>query len=98
MMSNPIIFEVEFESAPIRHAYVTCPECGRKYCAGTITEDALHDAVDLQYAKFQCPVCGCSFSGHDPDWNFGKMREVKIREVSYPECAKGALKKKEVWE
>ena len=98
MMSNPIIFEVEFESAPIRYAYVTCPGCGRKYCAYDITEDALHDAEDLQYAKFQCPVCGCSFSGHDPDWDFGKMREVKIREVSYPECAKGALEKKEVWE
>ena len=95
-MNNPIVFEVEFESAPIRHAYVTCPECGRKYCASTITEDALHDAVDLQYAKFQCPVCGCSFSGHDRDWD--KMREVKIREISYPECAKGALQKKEVWE
>lgn len=95
-MNNPIVFEVEFESAPIRHAYVTCPECGRKYCASTITEDVLHDAVDLQYAKFLCPVCGCSFSGHDRDWD--EMREVKIREISYPECAKGALQKKEVWE
>lgn len=98
MMSNPIIFEVEFESAPIRHAYVTCPECGRKYCASTITEDALHDAVDLRYAKFQCPVCGCSFSGHDRDWDSYNECEVEIREVPYPECAKGALKKKEVWE
>lgn len=98
MMSNPIIFEVEFESAPIRHAYVICPECGRKYCARTITEDALHDAVDLRYAKFQCPVCGCSFSGHDRDWDSYNECEVEIREVPYPECAKGALKKKEVWE
>lgn len=97
-MSNPIIFEVEFEIAPIRHAYVICPECGRKYCASTITEDALHDAVDLRYAKFQCPVCGCSFSGHDRDWDSYNERGVEIREVPYPECAKGALKKKEVWE
>lgn len=98
MMSNPIVFEVEFESAPIRHAYVTCPGCGRKYCAYDITKDRLHDAVDLQFAKFQCPLCGCVFSGHDPDWSFSRMYEVEIRDVSYPKCAKGALEKKEVWE
>ena len=97
-MNNPIIFEVEFEIAPIRHAYVTCPECGRKYCAQEITENRLHSAIDLQYAKFQCPICGCSFSGHDRDWTFSKIREVEVREVPYPECAKGALEKKEVWE
>lgn len=98
MSVEPIRFEVELESAPIRHAYVICPSCKRKFNVYDIAESRPHDVVDLAYAKFECPVCDCGFSGHDPDWQFWEQRPVEIKEVPYPQCSEGALQRKETWE
>lgn len=88
-----VLFEVEYEDTPIRHAYVTCPACGRKFCADDtcISKDHLFYEFDLLYADYCCPVCKAEWSRDSGD-------TFEIKEVGYPKCAEGALKKVEKWE
>jgi len=89
-----ILIEAEFEDTPIRHAYVTCPECSKKFDvddARGMRERPFSYASELAWADYRCPVCGAAFGEVMDD-------EVEIKEVGYPQCAKGAYQKKEVWE
>ena len=88
-----VLFEVEYEDTPIRHAYVTCPACGKKFCAADacISKDHLLYESDLFYSDYCCPVCKAEWSRDDGDI-------FDVKEVGYPKCAKGALKKVERWE
>lgn len=88
-----VLIEAEFEDTPVRHAYVTCPECGRKFnvhdALGMRERPLLH-ASELGWTDYHCPICKAVFGGDRGD-------EIKVEEVGYPKCAKGAYKKKEVW-
>ena len=87
-----IHFEVEYERVPIRHAYVTCPNCGRKFDARDITTEQISDEVDLIYARYACPVCAAEFQPYTHDEGY------LVEEVNFPKCAEGALQKREVWQ
>lgn len=54
-------FDIEYEITPIRFVKATCPNCeevfdAREHGKGDDGRH-IHDAVDLQYAKFKCPHC-----------------------------------------
>lgn len=57
-----IKFKVEYEITPIRFVDVCCPGCDSSFDARQHgkKEDGghIHDSVDLQFAKFNCPHCG----------------------------------------
>lgn len=64
-----IKFDIEYEITPIRFVTATCPNCGEKFnalehgkCEGG---GSIHDAVDLQYAKFKCPECEHKYETRD---------------------------------
>lgn len=104
MEEKKILFEVEFEPAKIRHAYVTCPECGKKFSAYDIKNcnGWIDDEFDLLYTSYDCPCCSSTFGvsrGALNDYDVGyKTYKHVVKEVGYPECAEGALHRKEVWE
>lgn len=93
-----INFRVEFDPTPIRHVAVRCPECFRWFRGNDITNDSLHDNVDLKYAHFVCPVCGSYFSAYDSTRPWGDEHEIDIEEVAYPDVYKDCLTRKETWE
>lgn len=95
-MGRQILAEVEFEVPLIRFAYLTCPECGKKFNISDLNPSInVYDVADLKYACFTCPVCGEEFGRRE--YNEGDDK-ICIREVDYPDCAKGACKKIETWE
>lgn len=104
MSNKKILFEVEYEPCIIRHAYITCPGCGRKYLACDIRTDGsrqIRYEHELTLGEYCCPSCELHFtpySGNANLWNDVRYFPAEIREVGYPDCAEGALYKKEVWE
>ena len=100
-MEKKIMFDVEFESAPVRHVYVTCPDCGSKFDASDVMTHRISYESDISIGNtFICPICGSSY---DTVYSEGRCLHktdavAVIREVPYPKCADGALKQKTVWE
>lgn len=82
---------VEYESAPIRHIAVQCPGCKKWFRGCDITEDVLQNDCDVDFAVFECPVCGRAFGG------IQHADKPNIEEVGYPDIYEGCLKRKEVW-
>lgn len=92
-MAN-VLFEVEYEIPRFRHIYVTCPKCGSKFSGYDAFEKQISCAHQLSGEFMTCPICGAIY-------NFGNYPsddKAIIKEVDYPECAKGAKQKKVVWE
>lgn len=86
---------VEYDSTPIRHIAVQCPECEEWFNGRDIVNgdwlDELRFEHQIYWATFTCPVCGWEFGGlHNAD-------KANIEEVSYPEVYDGCLERKEVW-
>lgn len=88
-----VVFEVEYEIAPIRHAYVTCPKCNNKFLACEVTDSYIQHERDIRNCYMVCPICKTHYDFTSNGWD----RPV-IKEVAYPKCAEGAKYKKEVWE
>lgn len=90
---------VEYESTPIRHIAVECPNCNNWFHArdildGDWIEDLRYD-YQIEFATFVCPVCRNVF-GYVDTYN---RENVEIKEVgSSEECYKDCLSKREVWE
>lgn len=90
---------VEYESTPIRHIAVQCPNCvkwfnGRDIIDGDWLEDLRYD-YQIGFATFICPLCNDEFGYANPY----DRKKVDIEEVgSAEECYKGCLSKREVWE
>lgn len=64
-------FDIEYEITPIRFVKATCPNCEATFdarehgkCEGG---GSIHDAVDLQYAKFKCPHCRHQYETRDKE-------------------------------
>lgn len=88
---------VEYESTPIRHIAVQCPKCekwfhGRDIVKGERPLDALRYDYQINWAEFQCPVCGNEFGG------LNRNDKANIKEVDHPTIYEGCLEKKESWE
>ncbi len=89
---------VEYESQPIRHIAVQCPEClkwfdGRDIIDGDYFKD-LRYRHQIYFANFHCPMCDSKF-GHD---GYYDKSDIDIEEVySAEECYKRCYKRKEMW-
>lgn len=81
---------VEYETTPIRHVAIQCPSCENWFHGYDLTDKSLHDIIDVEYATYNCPVCGSQFSG--------KENGMEIEEVSYPKVFEGVLEKKVKWQ
>lgn len=80
---------IEFEITPIRHIAIQCPHCEKWFYGSDITDQSLHDIVDVMYAQYECPVCGNTFDGKDFDYV-----ECDGSDEVYKDC----LTKKVSWE
>ena len=88
---------VEYESTPIRHIAVQCPECNKWFHGWDIVKgerafDVLRYEHDINWAEFECPVCGKEFGG------LQHADKPNIKEVEYPEVYEDCLTKKETWQ
>lgn len=83
---------VEYESTPIRHIAVQCPECKKWFRGWEITEDELRYDSDIYYAVFECPVCEKAFGG------IQHADKPEIKEVGHPAIYEGCLEKKVTWQ
>lgn len=84
---------VEYESTPIRHIAVQCPKCNNWFNGWDIVKNysALRYEHQVNWAEFECPVCGKEFGGLQHN------DKANIREVEYPEVYDGCLERKETW-
>lgn len=87
---------VEYESTPIRHIAVQCPKCGKWFKGCDIVKgervfDVLRYEHDINWAEFECHVCGAEFGGLQHN------DKASIEEVGYPEVYDGCLERKETW-
>lgn len=83
---------VEYESTPIRHVAVQCPNCKKWFRGWEITEDELRYASDIHYAVFECPICEKGFGG------IQHADKPNIEEVGHPAVYEGCLEKKVTWQ
>ena len=83
---------VEYESTPIRHIAVQCPNCKKWFRGHEITNSELSYEHDIEFAVFHCPVCNRSFSARD-----NREDKLQVEESCYPEVYEGCLTRKEVW-
>lgn len=90
---------VEYDSRPIRHIAVQCPNCNNWFNGWDIVRNSprydpfevLRYDYHINFAEFDCPICGEAFG-----W-LEKRSIPHIEESSYPEIYDGVLTKKEVW-
>lgn len=88
---------VEYESIPIRHIAVQCPDCGKWFCGWDIVDgkdvfDTLRYAHDINFAVFKCPICEAEFGGLQHN------DKANIEVVAHPKVYEGCLQRKETWE
>lgn len=87
---------VEFGLTPVIHIAVQCDSCNNWFNGRDITSSDIDDEVDIEYATFECPVCGHTF-GYDTLSRHKQnieLTECKSRDEVYLGC----LYKKETWE
>lgn len=90
---KPFNMRVEYDSAPVRHCAVQCPECEKWFYGYDVIEDgSLTYDYELGSATFRCPLCNTRFGcGTEYD-------DEKIAEVSHPKVYEGCLEKIVSWE
>lgn len=80
---------IEFETQPIKHIAIQCPNCEKWFYGEDLAGHPLRDVVDVMFAHYECPVCGKTFDGKIFDYvECGDSEEV------YKDC----LTKKVKWE
>ena len=90
MENKTINARVQFESQPIRHIAVQCPNCGKWFNGNDISDTDISDDYALSKAEFICPVCSETFSPY--------VNEIDVVEMeTSTEVYEGCLQKKEVW-
>ena len=87
---------VEFEPRLVRHVAVQCPVCQNWFHGRDISNDDLDDEIDLEYGRFECPVCDYQFGYHPEPTRRHQMEIIECG--SEDEVYHGCLHKKEVWE
>lgn len=82
--------KVEYDSIPIRHIAVQCPDCGNWFFGTDIIQGDCQYEYQLHRAKCHCPKCGSDFRvGHES--NIEESNE-------FPEFYDKCLKQKIIWE
>ena len=89
---------VEFDPKPIRHIAVECPKCKKFFPGMSITNSDLSYEYQINFARFECPVCGLKFGYKGCGCLYQKDDRPIIHEMPYEEVYKDCLHKKEVWE
>lgn len=59
--TKKVNIKVEYESTPIRHLAVQCPDCKNWFHGYNIIEDECQYSYQLINAKCTCPKCGSEF-------------------------------------
>ena len=90
-MSKKVQLKVEFESCPVRHLAIQCPDCNKWFHQADVTLKTWisNESEINEFTKCECPVCGCKFD----------LGNVEYDEtVSFPEFYENCATKKVVWE
>ena len=82
--------KVEYESTPIRHLAVQCPDCKSWFMGFDIFKSTPIYSYELTNAQCHCPKCGSDFV---TDYE----SEIST-DVSFPEFYDNCLKQKTTWE
>ena len=87
---------VEYDSTPIRHIAVQCPECNKWFHGWDVVKDGnafdiLKYEHDINFVVFKCPICEKEFGG------IQHADKPYVKECGYPEIYDGCLERKEVW-
>ena len=94
-----INFRIEFEPRQIRHIAVQCPYCNNWFHGYDITHDDLIYEHEIEFAKFNCPICDRVFSVFEYNNNpFAERNKIHVVDIQYPEVYDDCLERKEVWE
>lgn len=88
--TKKVNMKVEYESIPIRHLAVQCPDCGNWFLGNDIIEGDCRYNHQLYGAKCHCPKCGSEFKV-DFKSNIEESNE-------FPEFYDKCLKQKIIWE
>lgn len=86
---DKIQIKVEYESVPIRHLAIQCPNCKNWFHGTNIAQKNVVYEHDLYYLKCNCPVCNHYFNTES---------NYEITEISYPQIYDKCLNKKVTWE
>lgn len=82
--------KVEFESTPIRHLAIQCPNCNSWFHGGDILKNYCSYDYELYGAGCHCPKC---------DYDFRIDYKSKFDEdVQFPEFYANCLEQKVSWE
>jgi len=90
-MLKPVKIKVEYESMPIRHLAIQCPECTNWFMGHDICENNITLNYDLYGAYCACPKC-------DERFQIDIQNAEVDDSASFPEFYKQCLRKKETWE
>lgn len=90
-MSKKVQLKVEFESRPVRHLAIQCPDCNKWFKQTDITiKKWISNESDInQFTKCECPACGCKFDLGNVEYD---------ENVEFPEFYDNCAKQKTVWE
>ena len=90
-MNKKVNLKVEFESRPVKHLAIQCPDCNRWFKQTDITlKKWISNESDIdQFTKCECPACSCKF-------NLGNVEYDE--NVEFPEFYNNCAKQKTVWE
>lgn len=78
---------VEYESTPIRHIAVQCPQCKNWFYGDDISKRDIRFDYHLSFMDCSCPKCGYEFEG-----------SAEVKECGHPEVYKNVLERKVSWE
>ncbi len=80
---------VEYESRPIRHIAIQCPQCKSWFYGHDVTNDELQYDYDIRFAVCRCPKCDATFSGNEDG--------LEIEEDGHPKIYEECLSKRVTW-
>lgn len=88
---KPTNVKIEYESVPIRHIAVQCPDCKNWFSGWDIIKSECRYSYQITMAECECPKCGSEF-------RIGNDSNIVDGGVAFPEFYDKCLHKKETWE
>ena len=77
---------VKYESTPIKHLAIQCPECQNWFHSQDICNKTISYSYELDFMDCLFPKCGCDFKG-----------KAVVEECCSPTVYKDTLEKKIEW-
>ena len=75
---------VEYESTPIRHMSIQCPECKKWFWAYDIAKERPYYSYQISNTQCKCPICS---------YGFNIAGCYDIEEMGYSDIKKDVLEK-----